>query len=496
VTSTGAGVLEYPARHDSIAFSHIGGAYFHGAKWSMVTRCRINGYVRFMQDWGQSFDGIANSEFDTLRYNHIQYTVPSNHGFRLRGFAQNCLIDSNRVFATFGANSGDGVARIFYNSSHITLRDNAWTFEASEASSSGEPWNGFVFRDSARHYTIERDTVLMGTQSAHPIRGQFVGDGTWSSSVSDIAYQSCLFKSNSYLFAVSDIAHQTFERCVFASSSSPTLWFAAEMRHLKLRHNTVLSSRQCVRYTGTFVEGCEIVSNIFYSSDVALVNDIGGGITMFMDPAPCVNHNGNLYFSPRYSKKPGDRSIGWCCFNPSAPGPSAAWFGLSGQDGGSRHGSPMFQDSSFVTLDARLRPESYARALGIDGSDAGAFPFGESATSSPPPGAIQDLGADEVSSSSVVLVWSAPGANGATGTAGEYDARVSLAPINAENFEWAADRVCEPSPATPGTVQRLVWDGLTPGTSYHFAIRTRESTDGTAASSLSNVDTVRTLPEN
>jgi hypothetical protein len=336
VAMSGGLTLEHPARRDSIAYCHTGGVAFQGAKWSIVTRCRITGTVKFMQDLGQSFDGIANSEFDTLRYNHINLSIPPGHGFKARGFAQNCVIDSNRIFGTYGANTVDGVARIFYNSSYFTLRDNYWKFEASQAMGGGEPWNGFVMRDSAHHYVFERDTLLMGTESAYGIRGQFIGGGTWSNSVYNVTYKDCVYKLNSYVLTVGTLADHTFENCVFATSGNMLWWLADPVRNLRLRHNTFWTNKLTFLFEGSLSGTNEMTSNIFYSRNPDPTTNQQGGIVMFASGTSPMTSNNNLFYSPANG---GDRAIGWCCWSGSAPGTGRPWYNQTGQDGLSKYGS-------------------------------------------------------------------------------------------------------------------------------------------------------------
>ncbi len=92
----------------------------------------------------------------------------------------------------------------------------------------------------------------------------------------------------------------------------------------------------------------------------------------------------------------------------------------------------------------------------------------------------QGAGAD-----SVRLGWTAPGDDDQVGTAAEYDLRVATAPIDAGNWN-AATRVTDvPVPAIAGTTQLATVRGLTRGTTYWFAIRTRD--DAGNWSGISNV---------
>src|SRR5205085_5909866 len=171
VAANGGVTLEYPARRDSVAWCALGGVGFQGAKNCMVARNQVNGHVAFLLDRGLALGpAVSNCDNDTLRGNRIDTgPVIAWHNFKIRGYTQNCLIDSNVVTAAFdGTSPGDGVARIFYNSSNNTVRDNSWRFDATTmCPNGGEPWYGFVMRDSACNYRFERDTVLLGVNSPY-----------------------------------------------------------------------------------------------------------------------------------------------------------------------------------------------------------------------------------------------------------------------------------------------------------------------------------------
>ena len=76
---------------------------------------------------------------------------------------------------------------------------------------------------------------------------------------------------------------------------------------------------------------------------------------------------------------------------------------------------------------------------------------------------------------SVPLSWSAPGDDSLSGTAAQYDLRVSTSAITAGNFA-SATRVTSgvPVPAAPGTTQHYTVTGLSPSTQYWFAIKTAD----------------------
>ena len=90
-------------------------------------------------------------------------------------------------------------------------------------------------------------------------------------------------------------------------------------------------------------------------------------------------------------------------------------------------------------------------------------------------------------SDSIVVSWTAPGDDGAIGTASVFDLRVSEVPITASNFSQALGVPDLPTPLVSGSAQRVTVHGLTPGHTYYFAIRTADNQNNW--SSLSNVVT-------
>ncbi|HET7224675.1 MAG TPA: fibronectin type III domain-containing protein [Candidatus Eisenbacteria bacterium] len=79
------------------------------------------------------------------------------------------------------------------------------------------------------------------------------------------------------------------------------------------------------------------------------------------------------------------------------------------------------------------------------------------------------------SSNSVTLTWTAPGDDSLSGTASQYDIRMSTSAITSSNF-GTATRITAgvPAPAAAGTSQSFLVTGLQPSTTYWFAIKTAD----------------------
>ena len=108
-----------------------------------------------------------------------------------------------------------------------------------------------------------------------------------------------------------------------------------------------------------------------------------------------------------------------------------------------------------------------------------------------PPNAIANLGAGGASTSSVQLTWTAPGDDGATGTATTYDVRYSTSPI-ITGGDWDAASLAsgEPSPQVAGSSESFTVTPLSASTTYYFAIKTSDEVPNESA--ISNVISVAT----
>lgn len=107
-----------------------------------------------------------------------------------------------------------------------------------------------------------------------------------------------------------------------------------------------------------------------------------------------------------------------------------------------------------------------------------------------PPAAITDLSGTALGTTSVELTWTAPGDDGITGTAHEYDIRRSNSTITGANWASATPLTGEPDPTAAGSVQHMTINNLQAGHDYYFAMKTLDEFSNPSA--LSNVDMVHT----
>lgn len=92
------------------------------------------------------------------------------------------------------------------------------------------------------------------------------------------------------------------------------------------------------------------------------------------------------------------------------------------------------------------------------------------------PDMVRDLTAGLRSPHSVVLSWTAPGDDGDSGVSTEYDLRMARDPISASDWNGATPVSGEPKPGPPGAIESFEVTGLEAGSTYHFALRTRDET--------------------
>jgi len=87
------------------------------------------------------------------------------------------------------------------------------------------------------------------------------------------------------------------------------------------------------------------------------------------------------------------------------------------------------------------------------------------------PGAPSGLVGIKRSAGTIRVQWTSSGDDGSVGTASQYDLRVSSSPINAGNFNAARRVTTAPAPGVSGTLQNAGVNGLTPGSSFYFALK-------------------------
>jgi hypothetical protein len=112
-----------------------------------------------------------------------------------------------------------------------------------------------------------------------------------------------------------------------------------------------------------------------------------------------------------------------------------------------------------------------------------------------PPAAVTDLAAGDSTGTSITLTWTAPGDDGYGGTAAGYEIRSRTdAPITETNWSTATPLGGIVGPAAAGTIQSALVSGLTPTTTYYFALKAADEVPNTSAiSNSSGATTTRVI---
>jgi len=92
-----------------------------------------------------------------------------------------------------------------------------------------------------------------------------------------------------------------------------------------------------------------------------------------------------------------------------------------------------------------------------------------------PPAAITNLSAGSPTSNSVMITWTAPGNDGMSGTASSYTVKFSTAAITEATWPNATQVSTTQTPLAAGSTHAMTISGLSPGTTYYFAIKTADS---------------------
>jgi hypothetical protein len=105
--------------------------------------------------------------------------------------------------------------------------------------------------------------------------------------------------------------------------------------------------------------------------------------------------------------------------------------------------------------------------------------------------ASSDIFAADATETTITVYWTAPGDDGSSGTASEYDIRYSTSNINSGNWSSATQVTGESSPQIAGTSESFTITGLSPSTTYYIGIVTSDEVPN--LSGLSNIISVTTL---
>jgi hypothetical protein len=147
--------------------------------------------------------------------------------------------------------------------------------------------------------------------------------------------------------------------------------------------------------------------------------------------------------------------------------------------------SARYYDNSTIRLERRRSGQNFP--AWVQGIDLSAIVPVIDITA---PEAVSDLATSGATSTTIDLDWTAPGDDGATGTATTYDVRYSTSAITAGNWGSATQATGEPTPSVAGSSESMTISGLTASTTYYFAIKTSDEVPNESA--ISNFPSLST----
>ncbi|MBM3285938.1 MAG: T9SS type A sorting domain-containing protein [Candidatus Eisenbacteria bacterium] len=151
-------------------------------------------------------------------------------------------------------------------------------------------------------------------------------------------------------------------------------------------------------------------------------------------------------------------------------------------------GYDVAQDAQLIGYDLQ---SGSAGSIAFPADGGGAFAILPAGQSNPPPSPVTTLAAGSPTATSILLSWTAVGANGNQGRASQYDIRYSTSPIDATSWAGATRATGEPAPRPAGEAETFTVPGLAAATRYYFAIKVADEVPNW--SGLSNVPSATTL---
>jgi hypothetical protein len=435
------------AQDDSVSYCVATGGLTLGALRCHILRNRIGNDTvedRFISG-SVALNGEAKSSFCTIRNNvfNLRTDGTSSHcmrwdeivGFQMTDNTFNCTVD---------ASASDSHILKKFGCQYNLFRGNR--YNCLNLASYGVY---LVQRNCVRWNVFDRDTVIEDPRSVNDVAVRFSTAGNYPGCQGYNTYANCFYKTR-FIEYQNDANGESFFGCTFACTGYAITFDAVQTYQdsMTMRHCTFFSSgNQAVQLFKN--SNIKLRSNVFYASGSSCpiaILPVSGDI------------DSNLVFSPTGSSNQAVGGRTDC----SAPA------------GASRWGDPMFTNATYANFNPM--PRSGSAAVGSqwkDGYVGAVNPSGLPADVTPP-AAVVDLGFGQISDRTVEIVWTAPGDDGMSGSAAQYDLRWSTSPITAANFASATPVSPPPVVLAAGSGQSYLLSGLTPNTRYYVALRTMD----------------------
>lgn len=342
----------------------------------------------------------------------------------------------------------------------------------------------FYLRDSTQHNVFLRDTVTTDPASTSATRIGFSGAGAIQGRYTqyDNQFIGCVFQATGLIDCQHFAQRNRWEGCQFTwpgNGAGSPMWNAAS-DSVTFRHNTVVTTGSGISWDNPSTLPLGALS---FDHNVFVRQGDGTAPILVLNWTSTAGPRGvdyNLYWC---TNAPGDSGLALSRNSvTSRVGPNSSFCTGASVECHSRWGSPAFsnqaaKDYTPTTASAALGawwPDGYAGAVAqVAGPDL------------TPPAAVTNLVVQQISDSTALLAWNAPGDDGNSGWASSYELRYSTTPITAGNFASATLVTPAPATAAPGTRQTAELLGLRPATTYYFAIVARDEAGNAAP--LSNV---------
>jgi hypothetical protein len=311
--------------------------------------------------------------------------------FYIDGRSQACDIDSNQFtinFAGTGTGAGDCQGRYVRFASGNNFIGNRWTFTASD-DLAGEGWVTTTLRDSSNNNLFKRDTILAGTSAPYyNFRIRLAEAGNVSNGFVGLVYDSCYYRSTRGITSSVPYRNGSIKNSLFNSFFGPALNMTGEVDELTVAQNTffVHNLGPAVQITNLpngkkiWLDRNIFVSDSVWAAQDATLNPPGScsyygsnygllGVPGIIDP-PWFNSNRNLFYtrvgvtggsapntvaySALSTRTPASLHVANGSYADSAGDGLHCWNKVHKQDRESVIGNPVFTDTTWAALDARV----------------------------------------------------------------------------------------------------------------------------------------------
>lgn len=483
VASTGGLSISGAASSDSIIYC-TGAAGAPTIGWGTLNVIAYCTTTTTGNVYGFDCENTAVPESGALgSHNYIGYCDITAADYSYRGHDY-LLFEHNRLTLTIpnGAATDQHFGTMYvcrwflHRDNHITGINN-----------SGEERRLLVLRDSTLYGAIVRDTLIASTSGKRKVSGIWTTSGAYNR-VERNRIDSCFVKcGREAVVFQQDSKWMTIKNSVLISDSARVVQLdGAAYDSLTFEHNTCANitapaDRGVFMQDGTAATNRRVKHNIFYSPSNSTASN-GTGIGTFHGPVPVSGNKQeyNLFFSRSGA---GSTAAVKYQFTYSAVGTGTAWNGqASAPDSFSVWGSPVFTDSSWATFNPALGSGSFASGGSWPDGYVGAIdPAGADVTA---PDAIPDLAVNAQTSTTLTLNWEAA-YDDVDQPVASYDLRRSTSTITEGNWSSATQLTGEPSPQVNPNEETFVDTGLSPSTTYYYAVKSADFSGNISA--LSNV---------